>query len=415
MSIASQDHYQDFYDKKKTTAPERTPLRAKSACIKNRYKHILPVSSLVLLVVILTTCSHTKPFYHDAYGQPPEILLCQENIVQRLLLIGDAGEPEEQAPVLDKLSEWASRAPAKTTTVFLGDNIYPNGMPDKGAPNRKTVEIHLSSLVDTIAKSGSRGYFLAGNHDWYQGLEGLIRQEEYIEEKMGKKTVFLPMAGCPGPEKIDIANIRLIFLDSHLWLYPNIPPREQCPHRDIHSALETLKSYLRTAEGRHIVVLAHNPLDSHGIHGGFYDWRAHLFPLTFWKRWLWLPLPIIGSLIHPFLRWQVIKHPQELNSPEYKTMIAQFEEAFLANRPLISAGGHEHSLQVLCGGKAADYILVSGAGSASHINIVGDGANTLFAHAHTGFMAVDFMTDGSVWLYVVEPADPDVVFKIKLK
>jgi len=379
-----------------------------------RFKHTALATCIALIIVSLIGCSHTKPYYHEAYDPPPEISIFEEDIEHRLLLIGDAGEPEEHEPVLDKLLEWASQSPKKTTIVFLGDNIYPSGMPEIGDPYRKTAEGHLSTLVDIIAKSGAQGYFLAGNHDWKHGREGLIRQEEYLEEKRGQKNIFLPMAGCPGPEKIDIANIRLIFLDSKLWLYQNAPPREECPHRDIESALETLRSYMESEGNRHIVVLAHNPLDSHGIHGGFFDWRAHLFPLTFWKSWLWLPLPIIGSIIHPFLRWHVIKSPQELNSSEYKNMIMQFEEAFAVNKPLINAGGHEHSLQVLDGGEAVDYILVSGAGSASHINIVGDGDNTLFAHSHTGFMAIDFMTDGRVWLRVVEPADPEVVFKKKL-
>jgi hypothetical protein len=376
--------------------------------------HSIKGISIFLVLVILIGCSHTKPFYHDAYNPLPKISVSDDDIAQRLLLIGDAGEPEEHEPVLDKLLDWASQLPEKTTIVFLGDNLYPDGMPEKGDPTRKAAEGHLSDLVNIIKTSGARGYFIAGNHDWYHGLEGLIRQEEYIEEKAGQKNIFLPTAGCLGPEKVDIANIRLIFLDSNLWLDNKSTPRDECLNNDYGTTLKTLRSYLESAEGKHIVVLAHNPMDSHGIHGGFYDWRAHLFPLTYWKRWLWLPLPIIGSIIHPFLRRNVVKHPQELFSSEYKSMIAQFEEAFAVNKPLISAGGHEHSLQVLDGGEAVDYILVSGAGSESHINIVGDGKNTLFAHSHTGFMAIDFMTDGSAWLRVVEPADPEVVFKRKL-
>jgi len=371
-------------------------------------------AAIGLIIALSTDCSHTKPFYHEAYDPLSGFTISEENITHRFLLIGDAGEPEEHEPVLDKLQEWASRSPAKTTIVFLGDNLYPAGMPEIGDPYREAAEGHLSTLVDIIKESGAQGYFIAGNHDWYHGLDGLIREETYIEDIMGQKNIFLPAAGCPGPEKIDIANIRLIFLDSNLWLYQNTPPRMECPHRDIASALTTLKSYLESAEDRHIIVLAHNPLDSHGIHGGFYDWRAHLFPLTYWKRWIWLPLPIIGSIVHPFLRWHVVKHPQELNSAEYKHMIAQLEEAFSVNKSLIHAGGHEHSLQVLDGGEAVDFILVSGAGSASHINIVSDGQNTLFAHAHTGFMAIDVKTDGSVWLRVVEPVEPEVVYQKKL-
>jgi hypothetical protein len=41
---------------------------------------------------------------------------------------------------------------------------------------------------------------------------------------------------------------------------------------------------------------------------------------------------------------------------------------------------------------------------------VTSGENTLFAHQHTGFMAVDFFTDGKVLLRVVEPEGKGVLF-----
>ena len=55
----------------------------------------------------------------------------------RILLIGDAGDSVERengnldkAPVLGALKYFAGFIPDRTAVVFLGDNIYPGGLPD---------------------------------------------------------------------------------------------------------------------------------------------------------------------------------------------------------------------------------------------------------------------------------------------
>jgi hypothetical protein len=127
---------------------------------------------------------------------------------------------------------------------------------------------------------------------------------------------------------------------------------------------------------------------------------------------MWLPLPVIGSL-YPILRWNVGRHFEELNSSSYRNMIGRFGEAFAIKKPLLNAGGHDHSLQVM-EGDTVGTILVSGAGIDSRLTTVTSSENTLFAHLHSGFMAVDFLVDGSAWLSVVEPGPKEVVFSLRL-
>ena len=69
----------------------------------------------------------------------------------------------------------------------------------------------------------------------------------------------------------------------------------------------------------------------------------------------------------------------------------------------------EHSLQVLKG-ESTDYLLVSGAAASRKVTEVMSGNNTLFAHQHTGFMAIDFLNDGKVLLRIVEPEGKGVLF-----
>ena len=207
-------------------------------------------------------------------------------------------------------------------------------------------------------------------------------------------------------------NTRIIAIDSDLWVNPKLESAADCPCEDLQESVRVLKSILKSAGDRHVVLVAHHPLDSHGHHGGFYDWKDHLFPLREWKNWMWLPLPILGS-IYTALRWNVVRSNEELTGKAYREMIRNLNEAFSLKKPLIYAAGHDHSLEVMMG-VSTDYILVSGGGIDSRLSRIRHGENTLFAHLHEGFMVVDFLVNGDVWLYVIETGLQEVVFSHQL-
>jgi hypothetical protein len=82
-----------------------------------------------------------------------------------LLLIGDAGEPRSEDPVLATLREEIRRSAASTAVVFLGDNIYPSGMPDLASSERRSAERRLDAQLSAADGAGAV-YFIPGNHDW---------------------------------------------------------------------------------------------------------------------------------------------------------------------------------------------------------------------------------------------------------
>jgi hypothetical protein len=147
---------------------------------------------------------------------------------------------------------------------------------------------------------------------------------------------------------------------------------------------------------------------SHGPHGGFFDWKDHVFPLTRLASWAYLPLPVVGSL-YPLVRGAFNPTSQDLDNGRYRRFVALVSEAVRPHRPLLYASGHEHVLQVLEGNDAFRHLLVSGAGSQYRLSPVGHGDDTRFAHAHAGFMCVDVFAGGRVALRVIEP-DEGVVF-----
>ena len=295
--------------------------------------------------------------------------------------------------------------------VFLGDNIYPAGMPPKGNRKRKEAEQRLSAQLAVITESGARGFFLSGNHDWADdgkgGLQAVNRQEEYVNEVLGRDDGFLPKGGLPGPVKLDLDGVRVVVLNTAWWLHEEGAAASPDPQKEKDSVVERLKRLLDDAGDRHVIVVGHHPLASHGTHGGFYDWKDHLFPSTHLVEGLWIPTPILGSL-YPLLRAHVFNR-QSLAGSAYKDMRKRLTAALSTNRPLIYAAGHDHGLQVLEGGRAAKYFLVSALGLDVGASL-GHGEDSLFAHLHPGFMAVDLMKDGKVLLRVVEPQEKGVVF-----
>ncbi len=378
----------------------------------------LPALAGLLYLLTVANCSHTRPYYRPGEVSAPDTAIGASAIRQRILLIGDAGGAETQEPSLAALQTWAAEMPGKTVLIFLGDNIYPKGLPPENVPQRAEAERRLLRQLQAAKASGARSIFIPGNHDWAkgapEGLDNLLRQEKLVNDFLPGENNFLPPGGCPGPVAVDLEGVRIIILDTHWWLHPNRKPFPGCPPGAEDAVLEELKSLLNSAGEREVLIAAHHPLVSHGPHGGFFTWKDHLFPLTNLKRWMWVPLPVIGSL-YPLFRWNVVKHDQDLSGARYRHLIQRISEVSAAQRPLVYAAGHEHSLQVLDGEKAASYVLVSGAGSQTKITGVSDGENTLFAHSHTGFMSLDFLAEGRVLLQVVEPGPNGVVFRKWLK
>ncbi len=154
---------------------------------------------------------------------------------------------------------------------------------------------------------------------------------------------------------------------------------------------------LATAGGRRVVVVAHHPLASRGAHGGHFTWKDHIFPLRHVAGWLWLPLPIVGSL-YPLIRSSGASD-QDFSNGENRHMRAALDSVMAIHRPLIYAAGHDHSLQVLQG-QTARYFLVSGAATIGHFTPVGRGDRTRYARAGAGFMRIDFTTQGRARLGV---------------
>ena len=311
--------------------------------------------------------------------------LAPADIETTLFLIGDAGEadPRESDRVLDSMTAQAAVAPERTIVAFLGDNVYPNGIPEEGRAEWADARRRLEAQVNAVPR-GARGIFMPGNHDWAGegafGLYAVRLQERMITSLAGGRNIrMLPGNGCPGPVAVDTGRLRFIVLDTQWWLHEYIvrDAESKCPTTTA-TVTAALREQIREKQpGRVSVVAGHHPLMTGGEHGGYCGTSG------------------------PFRRFG--GNPQDILSGLNRAMRDSLEGAFTDQPPLAFVAGHDHDLQVLKGGPNVHYILVSGAGSQSKVACAVRLRESYYVAQHrSGFMRLDILRGKGVLLSVFQ-------------
>ncbi|RFM30203.1 BamA/TamA family outer membrane protein [Deminuibacter soli] len=327
---------------------------------------------------------------------PLAALSQDSSVVQRIILMGDAGEINAGQQALIRHAA-ANVLPGKTVSVYLGDNIYPKGMALQAGGQDGTQNI-LRSQFEPMRSKGATVYFVPGNHDWdgtgVNGYAKIVRQGDYLESLGDSLLKLLPPDGCPGPVEIPIGdNVVIIAADSEWWLFPYGKPSDnagcECTTKD--EVIARMEDLLYKNRFKVIFFATHHPFKSYGPHGGYFSLRQHLFPFTDINKNLYLPLPVVGSL-YPLYR-VAIPNPEDLRHPLYKDMIKRFSDAMKPYPNIIHVSGHEHTLQLINGNMLQ---VISGADSKT--NTVKKGRNSLFAQGSQGYVTADVLANNAVRL-----------------
>ena len=318
-----------------------------------------------------------------------------QNIKQRIVLFGDAGEINAgQQLSIKKASEII--IPDKSTVYFLGDNIYPYGMALDSINFQESVEI-LQSQILPFAKQNVPVTFLSGNHDWDKsgknGLEKIKAQERYIKSLNSSNIQFLPEAGTANIiTKTISSNLEIILFDSEYWLFPNHSNPDSALSTEIRrSFLNKIAAELAHNKDKHVLILSHHPMRSYGEHGKNITWKDHIFPLT--RKWknLYIPLPVLGS-IYPLLRTTVFNSAEDARHPIYKKFIADITAITNSYKNVIFIAGHDHGLQFI---QENDFTqIITGAGSKS--SFIAHNSSQKFVSNQQGFCVLDCMDNGNL-------------------
>ncbi|WP_423737317.1 BamA/TamA family outer membrane protein [Chitinophaga caseinilytica] len=340
----------------------------------------------------------------------------EDSIQQRIILIGDAGEMRNGInPVVDAVRRNFKLNEGRYTVLFLGDNVYPLGLPSPLAKNFPEARAILDYQVNLVRGTEAKGIFVPGNHDWSKhrpdGWRQIRNQQQYIDSLKLPNVDFLPKDGCPGPLAVPLGDdVMLIVMDSEWWLYPGAKPglESSCDQKTEDEVLAEIKDIAAANPGKLLVFAAHHPLRSHGIHGGYYTIKQHIFPLTDAKPYLYVPMPVIGS-VYPLVRG-VFGTREDLPHPLYKRLIRGIEGAIPADAPTVFVAGHEHTLQLINEGHR--YFLVSGAGAKD--SRVKQGPGSLFASKFYGYSVITVMKNGKVKVDFYNENDATPIFSHSL-
>jgi hypothetical protein len=311
-----------------------------------------------------------------------------EKPAHTFFIVGDAGyaaEPRTQE-LFRTLKERLKKAD-KSTLLFMGDNIYPYGLPvEKGTRARKEAEESLDSQIELARHLNGKTYFLPGNHDWYNGFDGLLEQEKYINAQL--KKAFLPGKGCAITEVKITDSITMIAIDSQWYIedwdkYPTI--NDDCDIKTREALFTELESMLNNNTNKTVILAIHHPIMSNGTHGGHFAWEKQLFPLPYK-----VPLPIIGSLVN-LARRSSGYSTQDIQSRVYISLTKRLKGLLYDKDNVIVVSGHDHNLQYIYNENI--HQIISGAGSKV------EAAKAVypldFAYGGTGYAQLDIFADGT--------------------
>ncbi len=305
--------------------------------------------------------------------------------------IGDAGNAKQDASLthFNSLKEELSKSSKNATVLFLGDNIYDEGLPKKNHPDRKLAEHRLDTQIELVNDYKGQTIFIPGNHDYYNdGIKGLAREADYIKEKLNDKNAFLPKDGCP-LKKIDLSdNLVLIIVDTQWYLEnwdKNPTMNDNCDIKSRAEFFAEFQSLIKKTEGKTAIVAMHHPMFTNGPHGGQFSLKQELYPAN--NK---VPLPVVGSVIN-LLRKTSGASPQDLQNSLYRTLKNRIVTISQKNDKVIFASGHEHSLQYLIKNNIPQ--IVSGAGSKA--SAVKNTNGNIFSYGGLGYAKLEVYKNGA--------------------
>lgn len=352
-------------------------------------KKISPAAKLMLLSGFLLSCAT----YNVKKGKNLHEISQSEQKTEndfQIFLIGDAGNAEEiQAQhTLSFLKNKIDSADKNSMLIFLGDNIYPLGMP---AENDKEYPLAKEKMENQLAITKNfkgKTLVIPGNHDWYHGLEGLKAQEKFVKSYLNDKKAFLPKNSCPIDDINLTKDIKLIIVDSEWALinwdkYPGV--NKGCDIQTREDLYTEFKDLIIKNQDKRIIVALHHPVISTGVHAGFNAAKSHLS--AFNGR---VPVPGVATLLTT-LRSSSGASMEDLSNQHYADFANRIKSIVQDKENVIFVSGHDHNLQYHEDRNIKQ--IISGAGSKTDPSTIV--SNTDFSYGGSGFAILNLRKDFS--------------------
>jgi len=347
--------------------------------------------ALIVFLILFTSCATYKTKYKNE-KEAVDVPTIKE-VSHTFYLIGDAGLSPMNGmnDALKIFKDKLDRADKNSTAIFLGDNIYPAGLPD---PKDSTVAYRnakndLDAQLKTLKDFKGNPLFIPGNHDWYtEGLVGLEREQKYIQKALDSKDVFFPEDGCP-IETIEVNDDVVIIAIDTEWYLTNWDKRpdinDKCDIKSRGSFLLELEDKIKDNRQRKTIIAMHHPMFSYGSHGGQFSLKQHLYP-----KGKIGPLPILSTFIN-VLRRTTGASNADIQNKRYTDLQQRVVTLAQYSEKVIFTSGHEHTLQYIVERNTPQ--IISGSGAKKGATRLLNGSK--FSTGQMGYATLEIYTDGS--------------------
>ena len=350
-----------------------------------------------IAIVLLTGCATYKAQFSEE--KAITTVKNDSDISHSFYLIGDAGNSNlgSVSPALNYLDKHISKSDENSTLLFLGDNVYETGIPSKKSKDYPLAKHRIKAQTSIAKKFAGRSIFIPGNHDWYNGLGGLKREEKLVEKALGKNS-FLPENGCPLKKVTISKDVVLIIVDTHWYVtnwdkHPKI--NDNCEIKTRVKFFDEFKGLIKKARGKTTIIAMHHPMFTNGPHGGYYSLKSHMSPL-----------PILGTLKNVLRKTTGITNT-DLQNKKYNELKKRVVTLAQENNKTIFVSGHEHSLQYIVEDNIPQ--IISGSGSKSSATKLAGAAK--FTYGNQGFAKLDIYKDGSSSVAFYSVKDDKIVYQ----
>lgn len=288
-----------------------------------------------------------------------------DSVLYSVYLIGDGGKDTVPSAAL-QLMAFENFDDVGSTTIFLGDNVYPKGNSSwKSNEKSKISERILTAQFELFSTYRGQFYVIPGNHDWRNGLRGglkSVKDQQQISDnwflknsivKNAKTGVYFKNVGLPGPVSQQIhPRINLVLLDSQWWLQGDLfhkvdKLKGKSRKETSEAAFNQLDSIVKASAMKNelLIIAAHHPILTNGSH-------AHLRqPFRFLMNKT--PFQIFGLMgLNRLFK-------QDIMQPRYKKYRRRVSEIMKTHPTCVYVAGHEHALEYF--EKNGNHFIVSGA------------------------------------------------------
>lgn len=275
----------------------------------------------------------------------PLIGKSQTSGTRSLIAIGNLEDPILLQKIYDQANQ--SQPDAILDVLVLGF----------GKPDSKNLEedenrmiSSFSDLSKKLKSNGGRLFLVPGPTNWAEGkskgLDQILDLQEKIKSLEIENLHFLPSGACPGPVEFPLNENELLVLMDTQWLihpFEKGDENSSCDAKLPSEVILSLRDIIQRNDTKKIILAMYHPVFSVGESSGAFGIKDHIFPTTRIEPWLYLPLPVVGSL-YPAYR-SFLGAPQDQAHPAYKAWVQAFGETIVAHPNVVLISALDRSLQ----------------------------------------------------------------------